>query len=68
MGHLNIVKSLLQRGASPNASNVVRTVYHLRYTEQSNPQAAAFLLYKLANVFSSDYGSNHSFLLKTKCL
>lgn len=27
MGHLNIVKSLLQRGASPNASNVVRTVY-----------------------------------------
>lgn len=27
MGHLNIVKNLLQRGASPNASNVVRTPF-----------------------------------------
>lgn len=27
MGHLNIVKNLIQRGASPNASNVVRSYF-----------------------------------------
>lgn len=37
MGHLNIVKNLLQRGASPNASNVVSTGFLIPEQNKLNP-------------------------------
>ncbi|KAK7895326.1 hypothetical protein WMY93_020651 [Mugilogobius chulae] len=50
MGHLNIVKNLLQRGASPNASNVkVETPLHMA-SRAGHCEVAQFLLQNAAQV------------------
>uniref|UniRef100_A0A8C8CQN1 Ankyrin 1 n=1 Tax=Oncorhynchus tshawytscha TaxID=74940 RepID=A0A8C8CQN1_ONCTS len=51
MGHLNIVKNLLHRGASPNASNVVRVETPLHMASRAGHcEVAQFLLQNTAQV------------------
>lgn len=44
MGHLNIVKILLQKGASPSASNVVSFLLKFPDKHQSQVQFASVML------------------------